>query len=164
MFKPPTLQWAFKEEQSVTPLVSSVFVRTLCSPHLCPSFFLISGARLSFRIPNFRDICVVHLSCSSRGGSCCTFVVCQSIQVCSHTTTLWFVAYSKIAESQYKDCLSKIHLSYFWEQCSMLVSPVLLVTQGILRPHCHCWDSGLLPHLSTFKWTSKGSDFALCWL
>lgn len=128
------------------------------------NFFLISGAWLSFRTPNFRDSCVVHLTCSSRGGSCCTFVVCQSIQVCSHTTTLWFVVYSKIAESQYNDWLSRIPLSYFWEQCSMLASPVLLVTQGILRPHCHYWDSGQLPHLSTFKWTSKGSDFALCWL
>lgn len=40
--------------------------------------------------------------------------------------------------------LSQLPGSYAWEECSTLVSPILLATQGIFRPHCHSWHSAPL--------------------
>lgn len=129
------------------------------APSFCqiPAFTLpVSGlfvSQLRDCVSNFkfRDSCGADPYWSSGGGSHHTFA--SQSQQSSPTTVQGFEVRGKMEQKAALRlaALSWHPRSYDYEQCSMLVPPVVLVTQRILGPCCHSWDSASFCHLSTFK-------------
>lgn len=73
------LQFSENPHRGANSHPSSVpsFHLTLHLPCLCPNI-CISGVRLSFETPNFRNSCSSDLHCSSGGGSHHAFAICWS--------------------------------------------------------------------------------------
>ena len=131
-----------------------------CVPgfHQNPAFTLpmsklfYSGLQLSLKIPNIRD---------PGGGRPTVFLwgrvspgFCQPVP-----KKQWhdYTAVQSLCQSRQLALL----FAALWQSESPLLcletaqyvgmACVFLVPQGILRPHCHSWDSAPLHHLSTFK-------------
>lgn len=70
-----------------------------------------------------------------------------------YMTEQWLSTYDQVEQkaSTQPHCPQQKFCYYAWEQCSMLASPILLATQGILGPCCSLLGLCPLLHLSVFK-------------
>lgn len=148
---PATLFFSELSQESIqSPLLCPWFLSEPCIHPACVQGFLSQACKLVSKfqilgipmawtctVPLMEDLATLLLFASQS----------QEAVEQPHSSTQFMAKHSRKPRTAALSWLSSFSA---WKQCSTLAPPVL-VTQGILRPCCHSWDSAPFCYLNTFK-------------